>query len=145
MTRLLPIAAALLLALPACSGDDGGSSAAPSSQPSSSAGVGPVGGAPSYATTAEVIAALEAAGIACEEPETGEYPGVTDAQSCILGGTEDATILRFATSTERDDYLASKEALASVVVGPDWAVQTVLAPTAEKVGAALGGEVRLGG
>ena len=141
-THLAPLAAALLLALPACSGEGGGS-AAPSAQPSAAASAGG-GAAQSYATTAEVIAALEAAGVACEEPMTGEYEGVSEAQSCILGGTEDALILRFGSPAEREGYLATKDALASVVLGPDWAVQTVLADSATKVGGALGGEVRLG-
>lgn len=91
-----------------------------------------------------VIAAMNAAGLSCEEPMPGEYEGVSAAQSCILDGTEDAIVLRFASEAEKQTYLAAKEPLASVVLGQDWAVQTVLEPSAQKVAAAIGGEVVAG-
>jgi hypothetical protein len=97
-----------------------------------------------FASTADVIAAMGRAGFPCEDPETGAVPGAAEAQRCIVGGNEDAIVLRFADDEQRAAYLEGKDPLASVVVGANWAVQTVLPETAEKVGAAVGGEVRLG-
>jgi hypothetical protein len=92
----------------------------------------------------EVIAALNSKGLPCEEPMEGTYPGVSDAQSCILDGAEDVVVLGFATPAERSEYVTTKEELAHAVLGQDWAVQTVLPQTAEKVAGVLGGEVVLG-
>lgn len=136
--RLATSAAALALAgslaLTGCTSSESGSGpAAPS--PSAAAAAG------SFASTAEILAALNAKGLSCAEPMTGSFPGVTEAQGCILNGAEDVVLLRFATPAEKQEYVANKEALASAVVGEDWAVQTVLPETAEQVAAALGGEV----
>ena len=128
----------LALALPACSSSDDGDAPAPAASATAAAAGG------SYATTADIIAGLGKAGLPCTEPMTGTYEGVSEAQSCILNGSEDVVLLRFATPAEREDYLANKDALASAVVGENWAVQTVLPATAEQVSGALGGEVRLG-
>lgn len=134
--RLAPAAALVLaLALTGCS--DSEPKAAPAPSPSAA-----VGG--SFASTAEILAALGSKGLPCEEPMTGTFEGVSEAQSCILNDAEDVVLLRFATPDERDGYLANKDELASAVVGTDWAVQTVLPQTAEQVSGALGGEVRLG-
>lgn len=99
----------------------------------------------SFPSSAAVVAALTAAGVPCEEAMPGNYPGVGDARSCILGGTEDAVVLRFASSAERANYLAAQQQLTSVVAGRDWAVQTVLPATAERVERALGGMLRTRG
>jgi hypothetical protein len=137
--RLAPSAAllALLLATTGCTGSD--DDAAPAPQATASAGAGG-----SYASTADMVAALTENGVPCEEPMSGSFEGVSEAQSCIVNDSEDVVLLRFATSEEKAAYLASKDELASAVVGEDWAVQTVLPQTAEQVAAAIGGEVRAG-
>ncbi len=141
--RLAPSAAAVavVLALAGCSGSD--EDAAPAPAPSNSTSTSTSTGT-SFATTADIVAALGDAGLPCDEPMTGTYEGVSEAQSCILNDAEDVVLLRFATGAEKDEYLATKDELASAVVGQDWAVQTVLPQTAEQVAAAIGGEVRAG-
>lgn len=139
----LPLAAlALTLALTGCSGGNDGSAAVEqqSAAPAASGGAG----TPSFASTAEIIAALGAKGLPCAEPMAGTYEGVSQAQSCILNDAEDVVLLLFADAAEKEEYLATKDELASAVVGDNWAVQTVLPQTAEQVSAALGGEVRAG-
>lgn len=138
--RLLP-ALLVTVALTGCS--DSGSDAAPAPAPSPSpSGVSATGG--SFASTAEILAALGAKGLPCEEPMTGTFEGVSEAQSCIVNDAEDVILLRFATPAEKEQYVSSKDELASAVVGEDWAVQTVLPQTAEQVAQAIGGEVRAG-
>ena len=134
--RLLP-ALALTLVLAACS--DSGSDASPAPSPAEAAATGG-----SFASTAEIIAALNAKGVPCEDPMSGTYEGVSEAQSCILNDAEDVVLLRFATPAEKEQYVAGKDELASAVVGEDWAVQTVLPQTAEQVAQAIGGEVKAG-
>lgn len=140
--RLAPSAAvvALVLALTGCSGSDGSDPGAGAVEASPTAAA--AGG--SFASTAAILEALNAGGLPCEEPMTGTFPGVAEAQSCILNDAEDVVLLRFATEAEKADYVANKEPLASAVVGSDWAVQTVLPQTAEQVAGALGGEVLAG-
>lgn len=129
---------ALLLAVAGCSSDgEDGPVAATAGPTAPGTGTG-------FATPQDVIAAMEKNGLPCEEPQSGTYEGVSQAASCIFGGSEDVVILRFATPAERQDYLANKDELASVVLGEDWAVQTVLPETADRIGAAIGGEVRAG-
>lgn len=130
---------ALALATSGCTGSD--SASAPASPTAAAAAAGDGG---SFATTADIIAALGEKGLPCAQPMTGTYEGVSEAQSCILNDAEDVVLLRFATSAEKEEYLATKDELSSAVVGEDWAVQTVLPQTAEQVAEALGGEVRLG-
>ena len=138
--RVIPTALALSLALAGCSGDsDADPAAAPSPTPTATSTS--VGSGPTFADTDAIRTALEAAGVPCEEPEKGQFGEITDAQRCIVNGSEDAVLLRFGSPQEKAAYLADKDELASVVVGPDWAVQTVLLPTAEQVADALGGEV----
>ena len=134
--RTAPAALALALLLTGCSssGDDGEAAAAPS--PTAEGG--------SFASTGDIVTALNSGGMPCEEPQTGSYEGVTEAQSCIVNDSEDVVLLRFADDAEKQEYLETKDELASVVVGQDWAVQTVLPQTAEQVAAAIGGEVRPG-
>ena len=127
---------ALSLGLSGCSGSEPGAAPAPS--PSAAADGG------SFATTADIVTALNDSGLPCEEPMTGTFEGVTEAQSCILNDAEDVVLLRFADDAEKQDYLANKDDLNSAVVGEDWAVQTVLPQTAEQVAQALGGEVVAG-
>lgn len=135
--RLLLSATALTLALTVtgCSGGDAEPGPAQAAPTASSSG---------FATTADILAALNANGLPCEEPMTGTFEGVSEAQSCIVNDAEDVVLLRFGSAAEREDYLATKDELASAVVGPDWAVQTVPPQTAEQVAAAIGGEVRAG-
>ncbi|MEX2291773.1 MAG: hypothetical protein WD794_15790 [Mycobacteriales bacterium] len=134
----LPAAAlALALALTGCSGS--GKDDPTVAAPSTSAGA--PGGGDTVESTQEVHEALEAAGVPCEELQQGSFPGVTDAQSCIINGSEDIVLLRFASAAERESYVAEKDELASVVLGENWAVQTVLRETADQVAGALGGEV----
>jgi hypothetical protein len=116
------------LALTGCS-DDGGS-ASPDRSPTAAAATGDGG---SYASTEALLAALNERGVACTEPQTGTFEGVSQAQSCIVNDAEDVVLLRFASAGERTDYVASKDKLASAVVGVDWAVQTVLPQTAEQL------------
>lgn len=130
------LALTLGLSLSACS-DDGGE---PSAQPTESTQAANASGG-TYASTDEIYTALNDADVPCEEPLEGEYPGVAEAQGCILDGSEDVVLLRFGSDAEKQDYLANKEELASVVVGENWAIQTVLPETADRVAAALGGEV----
>ena len=129
---------ALLVPLSACSGSSDSADGRPATPPPASA---PAADGGSFAGTADIITALDAAGVPCEEPMEGTFPGVTEAQSCILGGTEDVVLLHFATPAERQAYVADREELSSAVLGQDWAVQTVLPQTAEKVAGALGGEL----
>lgn len=137
-TPAAALALAASLALTGCTSSESGSGPAAPSPSAAAAAAG------SFASTAAILAALNAKGLACAEPMTGSFPGVTEAQGCILNDTEDVVLLRFATPAEKEEYVASKEALASAVVGEDWAVQTVLPQTAEQVAAALGGEVLRG-
>lgn len=137
--RLVLASASLALALTGCSGSDAETGPAPA--PSTAAGQGE---SDSFASTAAIITALGEKDLPCEDPMTGTYEGVSEAQSCVLNDAEDVVLLRFATPAEREQYLSTKDALASAVVGQDWAVQTVLPQTAEQVAAALGGEVVLG-
>ena len=134
LARVVPLVLALTLS-PACSSD---SEAPAASAPS------PTAEGSTFASTADVIAAMGKAGFPCEDPETGVVEGTAEAQRCIVGGNEDALVLRFEDDGQKSAYLEGKDPLASVVVGGNWAVQTVLPETAEKVGAAIGGEVRLG-
>ena len=151
--RTTTAAAGTLLALlltTACSDDgdagSGGSTAAPAAaSPSPAAPSGPAaadGG--SYPSTEAILEALNAAGLPCEEPQEGTFTGVSDARSCIFDGTEDVVLLRFANDGERADYVENKEELASAVLGQDWAVETVLPDTAQRIADALGGEVLRG-
>ena len=143
MTRpALVLATVLVLALSGCSGDSADDDRRATAASAAPAPADPGGG--SYAGTAEVVAALEDAGLPCEEPQEGTYEGVSQAQGCILSGTEDVVVLHFASPAERQGYLDTKDELASAVVGEDWAVQTVLQQTAQQVADALGGEVVLG-
>lgn len=135
-TTTAALALTLGLALTACS-DDRPDSVSPQAEQTEAAASS--GG--TYASTAEIYAALNDADLPCEEPLEGEYPGVAEAQGCILDGSEDVVLLRFDSEAEKEDYLANKAELASAVVGENWAVETVLPETAERVAEALGGEV----
>ena len=136
--RLVPSAALILaLVLTGCS-DDAGSTAEPAPTASPAAAGG------SFASTADIVAAMDAAGLPCEEPMSGTYEGVSEAQSCVVNDAEDVVLLHFATPAEKEKYVSTKDELASAVVGEDWAVQTVLPQTAEQVAQAIGGEVVLG-
>lgn len=132
---------ALLLAVAACSSEGEAGDAGPAAGTAVPTTAATSAG---FATPQDVIAAMEENGLPCEEPQSGTYEGVSQAASCIVGGSEDVVILRFATPAEKQDYLANKDELASVVLGDHWAVQTVLRETADKVAAAIGGEVRPG-
>lgn len=132
-------ALALALVLTGCSSDEGDDPTV--TQPSVAAPGSGSTKASTFASTTAMIDALDDAGLPCEEPQTGTFPGVAEAQSCILNESEDVVLLRFADEAEQADYLANKDELASAVVGDGWAVQTVLPDTAEQVAAALGGEV----
>lgn len=131
---------ALAIALSGCSDDGSGTPDAPSTgaAPTSQ----PVAG--SYGSPAEVIAAMEANGLSCEEPETGQFPGTDAATRCIFDGSEDVVVVRFATPEQREQFIAAKDELESLVVGDDWAVVTVLEPTAQRIAGAIGGEVVAG-
>jgi hypothetical protein len=137
-SRTTTAALALLLGLTLSACGDDGSDPAPQ-QAEATQAPGDSGG--TYASTGELYTALNDAGLPCEEPLEGEYPGVTEAKGCILDGSEDVVLLRFGAEAEKQEYLAQKEELASVVVGENWAVQTVLPETAERVAEVLGGEV----
>lgn len=136
--RLATSAAVLALSLTvsACTGSDDGAAPAPS--PTAAAG------AQEYASTTEIVSALDAAGLPCKEPMAGTFEGVTEAQGCILNDAEDVVLLRFADDAEKQAYVAGKDELSSAVVGTNWAVQTVLPQTAEQVAGALGGKVLAG-
>jgi hypothetical protein len=135
-TTAAALALLLGLGLSACA-DDSSDPAPPQAEATQAAGA--TGG--TYASTDELYAALNDSGLPCEEPMEGEYPGVTEAMGCILDGSEDVVLLRFGGEAEKQDYLAHKEELVSVTVGENWAVQTVLPETAERVAEELGGEV----
>ena len=144
-TRTSSLAAGALvlaLALTGCSsdGDDQPTAAA---SPSAAQGAAQ-SAAGSVDSVEELRTALEAAGVPCEEPENGTFPGATEAQSCIVNDAEDVVLLRFASEAEKDDYVANKEELSSAVIGENWAIQTVLRPTAQQIQEALGGELLLG-
>lgn len=135
----LLVSTVLALALTGCSGD-GDADASASPAPAATAAAPAFRG--SYATPDAVIAALNSGSTSCAEPMAGTYEGVSAAKSCIFGGSEDVIALVFASPAEKEGYLAGREALSSVVLGKDWAVQTVLAKTADTIAATLGGEVR---
>lgn len=149
-TTTAALGTAMTLALlTACS--DGGSTGAAPDRPSATSSTTAPAPAPaaggdggSYPTTEALFGALNAAGVPCEEPQEGDFPGVSQAQSCIFDGSEDVVLLRFATPAERADYVANKSELASAVVGQDWAVETVLPESAQRISDALGGEVLAG-
>lgn len=148
-SRTTTAAAATLLALllTAACGDDGDSDggttpAATSSAAAPSTPAAADGG--SYPSTQAILDALNAARVPCEEPQQGTYEGVAEAQSCILDGMEDVVLLRFADAAERAAYVENKNELASAVVGENWAVETVLPDTAQRIADALGGEVLAG-
>ena len=135
--RLVPSVALLLaLALTGCTGD--GPDASPTAPPSAAAA------GDSFATTNDIVTALNDAGLPCTEPMTGTFEGAAEAQSCILNDSEDVVLLRFTDDAQKQAYVDSKDELSSAVVGANWAVQTVLPQTAEQVAAAIGGEVRAG-
>lgn len=142
-------ALALSIVLTGCSGDgeDDPTIAVPSAAPSATAS-GSATGNPAaagvFATTAELAAALNTGGLTCTELRAGEFPGVAEAQSCILNESEDVVLLVFASEAEQTDYVANKDALASAVVGDGWAVQTVLPESAQAVAEVIGGEVVAG-
>jgi hypothetical protein len=129
------------LALTACSGE--GDDDPSVTVPSATATSGPAA-AGEFSSTAELAAALNTDGLTCTELRTGEFPGVSEAQSCILNESEDVVLLVFASAAEQTDYLANKDALASAVVGDGWAVQTVLPESAQAVADVIGGEVVAG-
>ena len=142
-------ALALSLVLTGCS-DEGGDDptiAVPSSAPAASPSAAPTGGPAAdgdYTTTAELAAALNTGGLTCTELRTGEFPGVAEAQSCVLNESEDVVLIVFGSEKEQADYVAGKDALASAVVGEGWAVQTVLPESAQAVAEVLGGQVVAG-
>lgn len=137
---------ALALLLSGCSdgGSDGGGDRAQDRAPSAAASQTAAAEAGAVESTDDLLATLQTAGIACEEPETGTFPGAAEAQSCIVNDSEDVVLLRFASEDEKQAYLADRDELSSAVVGENWAIQTVLGPTAEQIQAAVGGEVLLG-
>jgi hypothetical protein len=143
-TRAATALLALALLLPGCSdgaGDEAGGEAPPAAATPSQTAAAEAGAVQS---TDELLATLEAAGVACGEPESGTFPGAAEAKSCIVNDSEDVVLLRFATEAEKQEYLDGKDELSSAVVGANWAIQTVLGPTAEQIQAAVGGEVVLG-
>ena len=133
--------AAVVLALStaaACSSDEQGPvTAAASPSPSAAGGT--------FASTDAIIAAMGRGGLPCDAPERGVFEGAAEAQRCVVLSAEDVIVLRFEDDAQKAAYLESKDELASVVVGENWAVQTVLAETARQVADAVGGEVRVGG
>ena len=141
-TRTAFAGIALALLLSGCSSDDGGSDDGPAAAASPSASSAVEAG--SVESTDELLANLESAGVPCEEPETGTFPGAAEAKSCIVNDSEDVVLLRFADEAEKQAYLSERDELSSVVVGENWAIQTVLGPTATQIQAAVGGELILG-
>jgi hypothetical protein len=121
-----------LLVLAGCSGDDAGPSAAP--PPTAAAD-------DTFASTSDLLAALGRSGVPCEQPQQGSFPQVSQALSCVVNEAEDVVLLVFSSAAERDRYLAAMDELASLALGDNWAVQTVLRETAEQIAAAIGGEV----
>ena len=148
-TRAATAVLALALLLTGCSSDgsDGGGDAAPTADTptaaatSSSAAAAEAGAG---ADVQELRTTLESAGVPCEEPENGTFPGAAEALSCIVNDSEDVVLLRFADEAQKQDYLAEKDELSSAVLGENWAIQTVLGPTATQIQAAVGGELVLG-
>jgi hypothetical protein len=138
--RTASAALALTFLLAGCSGDGGDDAPSAAATPSQAAAAE----ADAVESTAELLSTLEAAGVPCQEPETGTFPGAAEAQSCIVNDSEDVVLLRFADEAEKQEYLVNKEELSSAVVGENWAIQTVLAPTATQIQAAIGGELVLG-
>lgn len=132
----------LALSLMACSSE--GEDEPTVSAPTAAASAGAAASGQEFATTAELAAALNTGGLTCTDLREGEFPGVSAAQSCILNESEDVVLLKFASEAEKQDYLSNREELASVVVGGDWAVQTVLAESAEAVADVIGGDVVTG-
>jgi signal recognition particle subunit SEC65 len=135
-TATAALVLALGLGLASCS-DDGGDS--PSPQAEATQGSASSGG--TYASTEEIFTALNEAGLPCEEPREGDFPGAAEAKTCILDGSEDVVLLRFDSEAEKRGYVAGIPELASAVVGENWAVETVLPETAERIAEELGGEV----
>jgi len=133
---------ALVLALTACSGDAADDPTV--AQPTAGTGAAATPGAQDFATTADLAEALNSGGLTCTELRDGQFPGVSQAQSCILNESEDVVLLKFADESEKADYLANRDELASAVVGDDWAVQTVLPESAQAVADVIGGEVVTG-
>ena len=121
-----------LLVLAGCSGDDDGPSAVP-------APTAAVDG--TFASTSDLLAALGRSGVPCEQPQQGSFPQVSQALSCLVNEAEDVVLLVFSSAPERDRYLAAMDELASLALGDNWAVQTVLRETADQIAAAIGGEV----
>lgn len=121
-----------LLVLAGCSDDDAGPSAAP---PPTAATDG------TFASTSDLLAALGRSGVPCEQPQQGSFPQVSQALSCVVNEAEDVVLLVFSSAAERDRYLAAMDELASLALGDNWAVQTVLRETADQIAAAIGGEV----
>lgn len=123
-----------LLVLAGCSGDDAGPSAAPPLTAAAAADG-------TFASTSDLLAALGRSGVPCEQPQQGSFPQVSQALSCVVNQAEDVVLLVFSTAAERDRYLAAMDELASLALGENWAVQTVLRETADQIAAAIGGEV----
>lgn len=136
------IALSLALTLTACSDDSGDDPTV--AEPTASSPASTPAAAQDFASTAELAEALNTGGLTCTDLREGEFPGVAEAQSCILNESEDVVLLKFADEAERADYLANRDELASAVVGDDWAVQTVLAESAQAVADVVGGEVVTG-
>ena len=141
-SRIAPAAFALALGLTlaGCSSDGGDDTPSAAATPSQTAAAE----AGAVQSTDELLSTLESAGVPCEEPEEGTFPGAAEARSCIVNDSEDVVLLRFASEDEKQEYLVNKEELSSAVVGENWAIQTVLGPTAEQIQAAIGGELVLG-
>ena len=139
-TRTATALLALALLLSGCSDDGGGDPPSAAASPTQTAAAD----AGAVESTDQLLAKLEEAGVPCTEPETGTFPGAAEAKSCIVNDSEDVVLLRFADEAEKQAYLADKDDLSSAVVGENWAVQTVLVPTAEQIQAAIGGEAVLG-
>lgn len=121
-----------LLALAGCSGDDAGPRAAPDPAVTADG---------TFASTSDLLAALARSGVPCTQPQQGSFPQVSQALSCVVNKAEDVVLLVFSSAAERDRYLAAMDQLASLALGDNWAVQTVLRETAEQVAAAIGGKV----
>lgn len=142
-TALTTLSLGLLLTACSGEGNDDPTVIAPSTSASAAATNGPAA-AGDFSSTAELAAALNTGGLTCTELRTGEFPGVAEAQSCILNESEDVVLLIFGSEQEQADYVAGKDALASAVVGDGWAVQTVLPESAQAVAEVIGGEVLAG-
>ncbi|MCA1703824.1 MAG: hypothetical protein LC808_11400 [Actinobacteria bacterium] len=100
-------------------------------------------GTPSYSSVDELAQAMEEGGVACTEvdplPKTDL---VAERATCELESST-ATLFRFDSDADRDEWLSVATKLGPFVEGADWAVTAPDESAAKRIADATGGDLRI--